>query len=669
MANIHETIANVEKLDPELARQIRKFVRDHSYGLVFEHNLPEAVRLYTKTPTVGDTVNIRPARGKDETAENLKPWLVRAINGEKATVENQGQTKTLPLSELVTVVSYRDTIYPGLKVIDQIERGTPDDPYQVVINAENYHALEMLAYCYAGKVDCIYIDPPYNSGAKDWKYNNNYVDINDKYRHSKWLTFMERRLKLAKQLLNPQDSVLMVTIDEKEYARLGLLLEQIFPEARIQMVSTVISHHGTSRTNEFSRVNEFIYVVMLGECEISPIDKSGYVNEGEAVHWQSFRRSNPTNIRTSRPSQFYPIYIDKKTHRIVKVGDFITPEVSRFSVEQIPGCETVFPVRDDGTEMMWSLMPSECRKRVKQGYVKAGRYCPDKPQQFSMQYLMSGTIEAINDGRIVVTGYSPDGSVIAQNTETKLSLPKTQWDVVSHSARDYGTKILTNIFHDSRFSFPKSVFAVHDCLKIFVANKPDALVVDFFAGSGTTLHAVNLLNAEDGGHRCCICVTNNEISDEEQKSFTEKGLRPGDDDWEARGIARYVTWPRTKCTVEGVDINGNALIGDYGCLVESYDEIDGDVTDPETNKKIRGKVYKKAKHPAYPQLANLKQADGFKANAIFFDLTYESAWPIRLDNAFNAIAPILWMQAGCRGPIITKVGKSYATTNFYGVSF
>jgi adenine-specific DNA-methyltransferase len=229
MANIHETIANVEKLDPELARQIRKFVRDHSYGLVFEHNLPEAVRLYTKTPTVGDTVNIRPARGKDETAENLKPWLVRAINGEKATVENQGQTKTLPLSELVTVVSYRDTIYPGLKVIDQIERGTPDDPYQVVINAENYHALEMLAYCYAGKVDCIYIDPPYNSGAKDWKYNNNYVDINDKYRHSKWLTFMERRLKLAKQLLNPQDSVLMVTIDEKEYARLGLLLEQIFP--------------------------------------------------------------------------------------------------------------------------------------------------------------------------------------------------------------------------------------------------------------------------------------------------------------------------------------------------------------------------------------------------------------------------------------------------------
>ncbi len=92
-------------------------------------------------------------------------------------------------------------------------------------------------FTHAGKVDCIYIDPPYNSGARDWKYNNDYVDDTDAYRHSKWLAFMERRLKLAKELLNPDDSVLIVTIDEKEYLRLGLLLEQTFPAARIQMVT------------------------------------------------------------------------------------------------------------------------------------------------------------------------------------------------------------------------------------------------------------------------------------------------------------------------------------------------------------------------------------------------------------------------------------------------
>ena len=241
MANINETISEVEKLNPELARQIQKYVKDHSYGLVFEHNLPEAVRLYTKTPSVGDTVNIRPERGKEESEENKVPWVLKSISDMTAVIEHDDKSREVNIGDLVTLVSYRDVIYPGLKIIDKIERGNSDDPYHMIINAENYHALEMLAYAYAGKVDCIYIDPPYNTGAKDWKYNNDYVDINDQYRHSKWLAFMERRLKLAKQLLNIKNSVLIVTIDEKEYTRLGLLLEQMFPEARIQMISTLVN--------------------------------------------------------------------------------------------------------------------------------------------------------------------------------------------------------------------------------------------------------------------------------------------------------------------------------------------------------------------------------------------------------------------------------------------
>jgi adenine-specific DNA-methyltransferase len=632
MANIRETISEVEKLNPELARQLKKYVKDHSYGLVFEHNLPEAVRLYTKTPVVGDTVNILPDRGKEERTENVIPWVVKYIDGDDAVIEHKGETKAVSVGDIVTLVSYRDVIYPGLREIDRIERGSPNDPYHMVINSENYHALEALAYCYPGKVDCIYIDPPYNTGAKDWKYNNDYVDSNDRYRHSKWLAFMERRLKLARQLLNPKGSVLIVTIDEKEYLRLGLLLEQMFPEAKIQMVSSVISHHGTSRLNEFSRVNEFIYFVMIGEYSLTPIDKSGYVVKGEKVHWQSYRRSNPTNVRASRPSQFYPIYINKSTKRIVEVGEPITPDVDRFSVKQLANCETVFPVRDDGTEMMWSLLPEVCRERVSNGYLRVGKYTPNKPQQFVIQYLMSGTIKAIENGSISVVGYEKDGSVIAQNNITKLSLPKTQWDYSSHDARDCGTKILKSIVGEGRFDFPKSVYAVKDCIKLFTGNKSDALIVDFFAGSGTTLHAVNLLNAEDEGHRRCICVTNNEVSADEVKEFTAKGLRQGDPEWEEHGIARYVTWPRTKCSIEGVDIKGNPLEGNY-------------------------------------LGSGIPMADGFKANVIFCELTYESAWPIRLDRAFNAIAPILWMQAGCKGPIIRRIGKSYLTTDYYGVLF
>lgn len=632
MANINETIANVEKLDPELARQIRKFVRDHSYGLVFEHNLPESVRLYTKKAAVGDTVNIRPARSEKEKEENKVPWNVKKVINGQAIIENGQESKTVAVEDLVPIVSYRDVIYPGLKEVDRIERGSKNDPYQVVINAENYHALEMLTYCYAGKVDCIYIDPPYNTGAKDWKYNNDYVDGNDQYRHSKWLAFMERRLRLAKRLLNPKDSVLIVTIDEKEYARLGLLLEQMFPEAKIQMVSTLISRNGAVRTNEFTRVNEFIYFVMFGNYTMTPNTETNYVAEGEGVHWQTFRRSNAKNIRTSRPFQFYPIYVDKKSHRIVRIGDAIASDVDRNSVEQLPGCETVFPIRDNGIEMLWGVTPEEARERAKKGYIRATKHTPNKPQKFIIQYLMSGTIEDIDNGKIQIDGKNDDGSIIAHNLETKKVMPKSQWSVDRYDARDFGAKILKNFKLNDRFDYPKSLYAVHDCLKLFTADKPNALIVDFFAGSGTTLHAVNLLNAEDGRHRRCVCVTNNEVSADEQKAFVKKGLRQGDERWEEHGIARYVTWPRTKCSIEGVDVNGEPLKGNY---------IGSD----------------------------MPMSGGFKANAIFFDLTYESAWPIRLDNAFDAIAPILWMQAGAKGPIIHRVGKSYLTTDYYGVLF
>ena len=256
MANINETISEVEKINPKLAQQIRKYVKDHSYGLVFERNLPEAIRLYKKQPAINDIVNVLAPRGKKETEENSVPWRVKSITNGVAELEHDGESKNVSVEDICVLMSYKDVIYPGLKEIDRVERGYPDEPYHMVINAENYHALEALSYAYTGKVDCIYIDPPYNTGAKDWKYNNDYVGEDDQYRHSKWLAFMERRLKIAKQLLNPNDSVLIVTIDEKEYLRLGLLLEQLFPSATIQMVSTIINPVASYRKNSFARSND-----------------------------------------------------------------------------------------------------------------------------------------------------------------------------------------------------------------------------------------------------------------------------------------------------------------------------------------------------------------------------------------------------------------------------
>ena len=638
MANINETISEVEKLNPDLARQLKKYVKDHSYGLVFEHNLPEDVRLYTKTPTVGDTVNVMPERGKKEKAENSVPWVVKYIDGDDAVIEHDGETKAVSVNDIVTLASYRDVIYPGLREIDRVERGNPDDPYHMVINSENYHALEALAYCYPGKVDCIYIDPPYNSGAKDWKYNNNYVDSSDQYRHSKWLAFMERRLKLAKQLLNPNDSVLIVTIDEKEYLRLGLLLEQVFPEAQQQMVSISISPSGTKRENLFSRTDEYAYILLFGDAHVE--HSSGDGNERE-IRWFYLRRTDYASRRGTTKggtAQFYPIYVDDETKRIVKIGDYLTPDQDRNSVPQFDGATAVFPIKEDGVEMNWGVTKETLQELVDRGFVQVTTGYPLQPYIF--KYVSTKYEKKFKEGRWKIIGERDDGSKVVVETGGKITRATTVWTKKVYDAGAYGTSLLNSIIGDGKFSFPKSLYAVADTLNYFVSKKPNALIVDFFAGSGTTLHAVNLLNALDGGHRRCICVTNNEVSSDEIKRFTDDCLRQGDPAWEAHGIARYVTWPRTKCSIEGVDITGHPLEGNYGHPAKDIDL-------------------------GY----DLLMADGFKANAIFCELTYESAWPIRLDRAFDAIAPILWMQAGCRGPIIRRIGKSYLTTDYYGVLF
>ena len=636
MANIREIISGVEKFDPELARQLRKFVKDHSYGLVFEENLPDAIRLYTKRPGVDDIVNILPDRGQREKKENTVPWVVRTIRGDQAVIEHAGEGREIPLADLVTLVSYRDVIYPGLKEVDRIERGDPTDPYHVVINAENYHALEALLYCYPGKVDCIYIDPPYNSGAKDWKYNNSYVDSSDQYRHSKWLEFMRRRLELARQLLNPQESVLIVTIDEKEYLRLGLLLEQVFSGERIQMISSVINPAGVARQGEFARTDEYLFVVFLGTASPQKVALGDEWLGGVAtsckntLHWNALMRTGTNGLRSDRPNLFYPIYVSEDGTRIVKIGESLPLGESREQVEQLPGCRTIWPIRTNGTEGNWQISQQALSSAAEKGFVRLGSFTP---RGMAISYLKSGEQKKVEQGLFPVIGHRPDGSIVVDDSEYEAKyVPGTQWRIASHDASRHGSGLLQRILPGHNFAFPKSLYAVEDTLRFFVANKPEALIVDFFAGSGTTLHAVNLLNAKDGGHRRCICVTNNEVSAEEARKFTAAGLRQGDPAWEQYGIARYVTWPRTRCCIEGVDSNGQPLRGTY-------------------------------------LGSDLEMADGFRTNAIFCELTYESAWPIRLDCAFNAIAPLLWMQAGCRGPIIRRIGKSYLTTDYYGVLF
>lgn len=620
MAAINDLISQIqdETLRNRIQEEVSKMAKQKKFGLVFEEHMPESTPLYDMPIKSGCNVMRRDSK------VDKSIYVVLKVEGDTAVCvkpEQKDETATFELKDIVRVAEFGESIYPYLKPLDSVCNAPDSDLWHTLIEADNYHALQLLEYLYAGKVDCIYIDPPYNTGAKDWKYNNDYVDGNDAYRHSKWLSFMERRLKLAKKLLNPADSVLIVTIDEKEYLHLGCLLEEMFPEANIQMISSTISRKGAARMNSFTRVNEFIYFVMLGDYVLEPLDDADYAKKGETIHWQSFRRSSAANIRTSRPFQFYPIYVDIESRKIIKIGDAIPHEMDRFSVEQLENCVAVFPVRDDGTEMMWGITPEECRVRAAKGYIKAAKYTPNKPQQFVMQYLMSGTIKDINDGKITVTGYASDGSVEAENSETRNIMPKSQWSFDTHDARDYGSKILKAMLGD-RFDFPKSLYAVHDCLNYFEKRKPNALIIDFFAGSGTTMHAVNLLNAEDGGHRRCIMVTNNEVSADEAKMLKDKGYQPGDAEWEKLGIAHYVTWPRTVCSIKGQDVNGNPLKGDY-----------------------------LGSEPP------MHMADGFKANAAFFKLGFLDPTAVSLGMRISEMLPTLWLKTGAKGKCPELTGE------------
>ena len=293
MSRLNDLLRELRSREPALARDLEREVAAladrRAFGLNFERHVPEAVELPGRKVRKGDKVRILPPRGQMPKKSDEKLWRVVGIDRSAGTAtleplaapapdsgepvveagEARLETRTAALDDLVVVAEFRDPIYPGLVSTGKVERGG-DKPFHTVINAENFHALQTLLFTHRGKVDCIYIDPPYNTGAKDWKYNNDYVEGDDLYRHSKWLAFMERRLLLAKELLNPDDSVLIVTIDEKEYLRLGLLLEQTFPEAHDpDGHRSVINPKGRRATDEFSRADEYIFFVMLGDASVA----------------------------------------------------------------------------------------------------------------------------------------------------------------------------------------------------------------------------------------------------------------------------------------------------------------------------------------------------------------------------------------------------------------
>jgi adenine-specific DNA-methyltransferase len=348
----------------------------------------------------------------------------------------------------------------------------------------------------------------------------------------------------------------------------------------------------------------------------------------EPIDWLGLRRREPSSKRGARPNQFYGIFVNELTGHIHSIGDALDDDVDRHTVKVPQGAVAIWPLDSKGRETLWGLTPDILRANWSKGYVRVTNWKPSE-KKGTVQYLTTGTIKKIENGQVTVTGYADDGHVQAylnDDVET-TTRPKRVWHMKSHNAETGGTNVLAKVIPGRRFDYCKSLYAVEDTIRFAVGAKEDALVLDFFSGSGTTTHAVMRLNKQDDGRRRSILVTNNEVSVSEQATLSTKGLRPGDDDWEARGICEYITKPRIRAAITGRTPEGDEIQGKY--------EIRGaDVPDPFPMK------------------------DGFEENARFFNLTYLDPEAVEAKQSFEPIAHLLWLIGGAEGPVIEKEPRS-----------
>lgn len=372
------------------------------------------------------------------------------------------------------VVELCKTKLPVLKEVKNKEIITDKDkPTNLLIEGDNYHALSVLNYTHEKKIDVIYIDPPYNTGAKDWKYNNNYVDSNDQFRHSKWISMMKKRLLLSKYLLKP-NGVLLVAIDDHESHNLRHLLNDIMGEQNfISTICIEVNPAGQNiRDNSPAISHDYciIYARSIDKVELIPRELSE--NETQSFKesddngrflWDNLRRRGGNSTPKDRPGQWYPLYVNKKTKKI--------------SLKHFVGCTKIWPIDPKGIKRIWRVNPAGFQREYTDGNISL--------------------IEKVGRIEIVKKSYEPLGRK-----------PKTLWKEAKYSATTHGTKLLMDILGKNLFTYPKSLYLIQDCLRYW--TQPNAVVLDFFAGSGTTGHAVLELNKEDGGNRQFILCTNNE---------------------------------------------------------------------------------------------------------------------------------------------------------------
>jgi adenine-specific DNA-methyltransferase len=455
--------------------------------------------------------------------------------------------------------------------IDPIVTTDESNGENILIEGDNYHALSVLNYTHKGKMDVIYIDPPYNTGARDWKYNNDYVDENDAYRHSKWISMMNNRLKLSRSLLK-KDGVLIVTIDKYENATLLMLLSEIF--YGYDITSVVIEHNPKGLPSKnFSYSHEYAhFVTPAGQSVI------GKNPEGKE-DTRNLRRAGKASYRVDRPTMFYPLYV--KDGNVVRVGE--VPKDSYHPKTRNIICKNgeieIWPIDDVGDERRWHF-----------GLDSIG------------DHMERIEVKEKGDIQLYVT------AVPARY--------KTVWTGGDLDAGKYGTTLVKDIT-GIEFPFPKSLLATLRCLESVIYTQKDALVLDFFAGSGTTGHAVLELNKRDGGNRKFILCTNNE-----------------------NNICEEITYKRLRGVIDGYKFKGknktplytNEL--SFSDLTDRHEETALEIEKAKTENKNRYDKIETEFNDGVVSIIGIKNVDG-KMDGLGGNLRYYKTDLVDIDSVYK----------------------------------
>lgn len=409
-----------------------------------------------------------------------------------------------------------------------------EGPTHILIEGDNYHALSVLNYTHEGRIDVIYIDPPYNTGNNDFIFNDNFVSREDAYRHSKWLSFMSKRIKNSKKLLK-NTGILIISIDDNEVAQLKIICDEVFHEKNfIAILPTIINLKGNNDQFGFSGTHEYNLVyakdktqAMINEFELSDEeledweeDENGFYKRGANL------KSTGVNApRQKRPNLYYAIFITSENRLYVTDNDEL-PE-NRIG----KGDTKILPITD-GNEMTWRWE----KKRIKR----------------------NGNQEII----IVKSGetYSLYKKQRPGIGDFPTKRPKSFFYKPEYSSGN-GTALIKSLFGEKAFDNPKPIELIKDLL--FLTSKKEGIILDFFAGSGTTGHAVIDLNQKDKGRRQFILCTNNENK-----------------------IAEDICYPRISKAIQGYKNNKGIKVEGLGGNLRYFKTtfVPGEKTD--SNKKL-----------------------------------------------------------------------------------